>query len=85
MAQQAANRRPPNAIRNPTRPYTDDSDHDSTTLVGYWGVSHEIELLHMWHGTQGKVMHGPREEKEKLSTTAQIVAKGLKSSIGVPV
>ena len=46
-------------------------------------VSHKIELLCMWYGTQGQAMHGLREEKENLSTAAQIVAKGLKFGIGV--
>ena len=80
MAQQATDHCPPNMIRNPTG-----SGHDSTTSVGYWGVPHKIELLHVWNGTQGQAMYSPREEEVNLSTTAQILAKGLKSSIGVPV
>ena len=48
-------------------------------------VSHKIELLQMLYGTQGQSMHGHREEKVNLSTAAQILAKGLKLGIGVPM
>jgi len=48
------------------------------------GVSHKIEPLHVWYGTQGQPMHGHRGEEVNLSTTAPTLTKGLKLGIGVP-
>jgi len=58
---------------------------ETATSVGYWGISHKIELLYMWHATQGQAIHDHRGEKEDLSTAAPTLEKGLKLSMGVPM